>query len=392
MKLLHTSDWHLGKKLFKEDRTEEHLYFLNWLIETINNERIDLLVICGDIFDVQNPPHESIKIFFKFLRDIVFQTKAKVAIISGNHDSGIFLESPTPLVDSERIFIKGTISPNPSDHVIELKINDNEIIKLAMLPYFRNYEIYRWVQHYDLQELPEEEQIITAISKWVNEIEGDSKQIFIAHHLFGEFLSGDSEHSLNLTGISSISLDILKQFNYIALGHIHKYQKISSSPPAYYTGSPIAFRFSERAQKKINIIELDQSVTIKEVDVPQLKDIKTIETTIDQIESDLIKLALETDRETYLEVKIVLKEPMVGISDKIREITKDTKLNFISFSPIFIDDKIDIENEIVDVNNISINDHFKNFYKIKFPEAEISDTLINEFNLLIEESQQEGNR
>jgi exonuclease SbcD len=94
MRILHTSDWHLGKRLFKLDRTPEHEQFLNWLLGTLIEEKIDLLLIAGDIFDTPTPPHQSLEVFYNFLHRVSTETKTETMIIAGNHDSGLLLEAP----------------------------------------------------------------------------------------------------------------------------------------------------------------------------------------------------------------------------------------------------------------------------------------------------------
>lgn len=383
MKVLHTSDWHLGKKLFKVDRHSEHLFFLEWLIQTIKNNNIDLVLITGDIFDVQNPPHEAIRTFFEFLRNIVHQTNSKIVIISGNHDSGVFVESPTPLIDPKRIIIKGTMSDDPSEHIVTIK-NQGEKIDLFMLPYFRNYEIAKWSKFYGLNDLNDEDVIVKTIEKWTS-TKTNNKKLLMAHHLFGDFMSGESEYSLNLTGISSIPMGLLKDFSYVALGHIHKYQKISSNPLSYYTGSPIAFRFSEANTKFLNILEItDDNTELKKIIVPTLKELEVVKTTINNFEKDIKTLNDNSgNKEIYLEVQIELSEPKVGLADSIRELLKEN-ITLLSLLPKFNQsDDLDIEN-IENVNDISIHEHFKNFYKQKFPDSQLDDELEKEFNQLLD--------
>jgi len=140
MRILHTSDWHLGKRLFKLDRTEEHEAFLDWLVSTIIDRRIDVLLIAGDIFDTPSPPHQSLELFYRFLHRLSSETKASTYIIAGNHDSGVLLEAPALLLKEHRVKVWGKLSPKAQEHW-EMISTENETIELCALPFFRSFEL-----------------------------------------------------------------------------------------------------------------------------------------------------------------------------------------------------------------------------------------------------------
>src|SRR6476469_5212551 len=132
MRILHTSDWHLGKRLFKLDRSQEHEQFLNWLIGTLIEEKIDLLLIAGDIFDTPTPPHQSLEVFYNFLHRVSVETKTETMIIAGNHDSGLLLEAPSKLLSPHRVKVWGKLSEKPEDHWMTVGN-----IELCAIPFFR---------------------------------------------------------------------------------------------------------------------------------------------------------------------------------------------------------------------------------------------------------------
>ena len=110
MRILHTADWHIGQTFHEYDRSFEHQQFLNWLVATITDKEIDVLLISGDIFDLSNPSAASIKMFYSFLRETVrFNTDIQIIITAGNHDSASRLESPQPLLESSNIRIIGLV-------------------------------------------------------------------------------------------------------------------------------------------------------------------------------------------------------------------------------------------------------------------------------------------
>jgi DNA repair protein SbcD/Mre11 len=394
-RIFHTSDWHLGKKLFKVDRFEEHQYFLEWMLKTLKEHDTELLIIAGDIFDVQSPPHSAIKQFFSFLKNLLAQTNTTVVIISGNHDSATLVESPSALLDSSRIIIKGEMSFDPQEHIVEIDLRSGKTISLSLLPYFRNYEIARWAKHYKIDNVDAQDEniIIKTIEAWLESSTISQKKadynFLVAHHLFGEFMSGDSEYGLSLTGINTIPLELFKDLDYICLGHIHKYQKISSTPPAYYTGSPIAFRFSENNKKRLNLIKLGESLEIETIEIPTLKDLAVIKTTILMWREDVEKLVKSAIKPTFLEVQIRLKDPVIGLADEIRELLEHTKIELLSLYPTFESADSQKEQDAINVNDISIEEHFKNYYLQKFPESNIKKEVLREFRDIISLAQLE---
>src|SRR5690606_7974845 len=140
MRILHTSDWNLGKRLMKLDRSEEHRLFLNWLLSTLIEQKIDVLLLAGDIFDTPTPHHQSLEQFYDFLHRVSTETKTDTYIIAGNHDSGMLLEAPASLLRHHRVKVWGKLSPDPTQHQVRIEKN-GELLDLCAIPFFRSYEL-----------------------------------------------------------------------------------------------------------------------------------------------------------------------------------------------------------------------------------------------------------
>ncbi|MEO8860297.1 MAG: exonuclease subunit SbcD, partial [Ginsengibacter sp.] len=118
MKILHTADWHIGQLFHEYDRTYEHQQFLNWLVKTLHEEKLDVLLISGDVFDLSNPSAASIKMFYTFLNKAVKLNPAlQIIITAGNHDSASRLESPKPLLESSNIHIIGVVEKDANGNI-----------------------------------------------------------------------------------------------------------------------------------------------------------------------------------------------------------------------------------------------------------------------------------
>ena len=270
IKVIHTSDWHLGKKLFKEDRIEEQRLFLNWLHHYLVEESIDALIVAGDIFDSPIPPTNALKLYFNFLYKLTNESDCKVFIISGNHDSGRFLNAPIEFFAEKNIHIFGEMDIDQLRSV-ELQ-KDEEKVNLIPLPFFRLHELSQFKEKFteDSKDF-DADSLMNLLKDYTSSlVKEDAHNILCAHHLFGHFELSGSEQVLSSIGLDTISPKIFENIDYMALGHLHGRQKVSSEKPlAIYPGSPIAFRFNEAKQKYISSLTFSNGEMNQEyVEVP----------------------------------------------------------------------------------------------------------------------------
>lgn len=367
MRILHTSDWHLGKRLFKLDRSPEHELFLEWLLKTLIEKDIDLLLIAGDIFDTPTPPHQSLETFYNFLHRVSVDTKAETMIIAGNHDSGLLLEAPSKILAPHRVKVWGKLSPNPDDHWIRI-----QNIELCAIPFFRSYEL-----------LPQGEgDALVALKKYLTK-ERTSPQLLMLHHLAGVFEAAGSEQVIGLSGVESIPSEVLGAFDYVALGHIHKPQKIG--PMSYYSGSPIPLRFSETLGKSVVLIEENQGALTTEIlPLPVFRNLFIVKTNEKNYQSDINKLVKTSDLKPMVEIQIELSSPKVGLIDEIKELLDKKEMELLSFLPLYQDGEKK-ERKSEKLFELSPVELFEEFYAAKFPEAEnIPDDLKEDFKALLD--------
>lgn len=368
MKVLHTSDWHLGKRLMKLDRSEEHEAFLNWLIDTLKSEKIDLLLIAGDIFDVPNPPHQSLELFYKFLHRISVETKTFTYIIAGNHDSGVLLEAPKELLKTHRVKVWGKLSENPSDHWERIEINGTKL-DLCALPFFRSFEL-----------LPQGEgDALEALKKYLVK-ERVVPTILMFHHLAGVYEATGSEQVVSLSGVDSIPVDLLRTFDYVALGHIHKPQRIGDS--IFYSGSPIPLRFSETAPKSVMILDVKEKITNEKLLLPVFRPLHFVKTNLENWREKLSNLPEASGAKAVVEVQMNLTSPVAGISDEIRALLEKKNMELLSFIPQY--DAVDTgkkrRNDLFELGPLEL---FSEFYTYKYKEASVPDDVKSDFAFLL---------
>ena len=405
IKILHTSDWHLGKKLYQFKNPKEQELFLDWLLERIIQLNIDFLIVAGDIFDVPRPNAKSVSLFYRFLHQIESKTLCKALIIAGNHDCGQFLETPSELIEHENIFLIGRPKKNFDDHILILSPRDSskkDKIKFSLLPYFRTHEMINLMKEHEHDELvPFLNDLFTQLGQHYKQDESILGHILIAHHLFGSFEYSGSEQMLALSGIDSISPSLLENhFDYVALGHIHRPQVIRKrSPHIYYSGTPYPLRFSEKEQKSLALLTFSshQEFTKEIIPIPQYRLLSSIKTDLEHLEENLN--LIKEKHQSYplkcaLELNITLKKPDSTIADFVREALKDSNTQLIS---LFIhhqdknnqDDEESVE-DLEKIQNLSTIELFKSFYQKKYPDSKsVPSEMINDFKILLEKMNSE---
>jgi exonuclease SbcD len=367
MRLLHTSDWHLGKRLFKLDRAPEHERFLAWLVETLKSQEIDVLLISGDVFDTPTPPHTALEMFYNFLHRVSEETRTETLVIAGNHDSGLLLEAPAKLLSPHRVKVWGKLSPEPAHHWTRVGSID-----LCAVPFFRSYEL-----------LPQGEgDAVAALARYLDR-EKTGPQLLMLHHLAGIFEAAGSEQVISLSGVDSIPAELLAAFDYVALGHIHKPQKIG--PFAFYSGSPIPLRFSETAKKSVVVIDEAQGTLVpRTLAVPVFRDLFIVKTTEGAFREDLLALAPAAELTAQVEVQIDLSQPRPGLIDEIKELLAGKGMELLSFIPLYQTGERP-ERRPEKIFELGPLELFREFYAAKYPEAgEVPADLEQDFTALLE--------
>ncbi|MDA3614544.1 exonuclease SbcCD subunit D C-terminal domain-containing protein [Polluticaenibacter yanchengensis] len=319
MKILHTADWHLGKKLEGEERTEEHQQFLNWLLHCINEHHIDVLVVAGDIFDTGTPGNQSLKQYYSFLWQVKNTCCKHVVIIGGNHDSVSTLNAPADILKYLDIHIVSGVPENFEAQVIPLK-NTEGITELVIcaVPFLRDRDIKISIAG---ETLPEKEtRIRTAIIEHYKKLEPlvqtykeSGIPVIATGHLYAAGATGtpESEKDIFVGNLGKIAGDQFPPiFDYIALGHLHKPQLVSNLEHIRYSGSPIALSFSEdKDPKQVIVIEFSEKnagINIKPVLIPGLRVLSRLKGPLDKITIALTRLNKpeNTNWPTWVEIQI----------------------------------------------------------------------------------------
>ena len=303
-KILHTSDWHIGRRLKEHDRAEEFAQFFTWLEQLITSEKIDTLLVAGDIFDNTTPSVQAQDMYYSFLSRLVDSPCRHVVITSGNHDSPAFLDAPADLLKHCRIHVIGQARENAADEVITLYDSDGqpEVIVCAV-PYLRD----RDVRTLTPDDNPEDSDAIlkagirehyAKVFAHARDLQGDSDVPIIAMgHMFihgGVIRQDDGVRSLYVgTAIDVESSIFPEDIAYTALGHLHSPQK-AGRENARYSGSPIPMGFGEAGTRKsVCIVEVygKNLAGVREVDIPVFQRLERVSGNMEEIFSALNTLA-----------------------------------------------------------------------------------------------------
>ncbi|PCJ19544.1 MAG: hypothetical protein COB02_07300 [Candidatus Cloacimonadota bacterium] len=387
MKIIHTSDWHLGQRFHHLSRHEEHQDFLNYLFDYINKNKVDILIVAGDIFDTANPNREAEKLYYNFLKDIVLLNFCKVIIIGGNHDSASHLNAPKILLQSLNIHIYGELSEKLEDMILDCSTNQ-QALHIACIPFLKDSDIRKESSDDSYHAIEKKVRSgITNIYKKTSELMPNNSINIATGHLFalGSQL-GDSERSIHVGNLGAISQEDIKQgFDYIALGHLHKPQSLKNN--VHYCGSPIALSFSEAKQEKeITILDIsNDTITIDKQVLPKFRSLYQLKGSISEIESQIIELSnISHNKTPWLEIKLNQQHISKESYDNLFKLCQDNNLELMK---VILEQQIDLINENnflgKDISELSPDDIF--LQRLEFYDGDIDkESLKNCFSELLE--------
>lgn len=333
LKLLHTSDWHLGRVLCGRKRNDEFEAFLDWLSGAILSERIDVLLIAGDVFDNSAPSNGAQELYYSFLCRVAASACRHVVAVGGNHDSPSFLNAPRELLRSLNVHVVGSASVSPEDDVIVLRNAHNvaELIVCAV-PYLRDRDIRTAEAGESIED--KDRKLVEGIRLRYAEacaaaekIRSDlNKEIPIVAtgHLFaagGKTLDGDGVRELYVGSLAHVPAQVFPDcIDYLALGHLHSPQLVAGAETMRYSGSPLPMGFGEAGSaKSVSIVDFfGKSPSVREFAVPRFRKLERISGSWNEISARLDELA-EAGGGAWVEIVCSGDEPASLIKERIQE-------------------------------------------------------------------------
>ncbi len=342
IKILHTSDWHLGRTLYGKKRYEEFEAFLLWIQETVQQNEIDVLLIAGDIFDNGTPSNKAQELYYQFLSGMAKSTCRHVVITAGNHDSPSFLNAPKEILKFLDVHIVSHIDDWEEEVlVLRGKQGQPELIVCAV-PYLRDRDIRTVEAGESIQDKDRKlmegirnhyAQIGAIAEKKRNEL-GMNIPIIGMGHLFtagGQTLKDDGVRDLYIGSLAHVTAEIFPTcFDYLALGHLHVPQKVAKKETMRYSGSPLPMGFGEaRQQKSVSLVEFQGTkATVRLINVPVFQHLEQIRGNFADI-SNRIDALKKTDASYWIEVTYDGDEIIGDLKERMEEQTEGTKIEIL---------------------------------------------------------------
>lgn len=407
LRILHTADWHLGQTFYEYDRAHEHEVFLEWLKKTLLDEAVDVMLVCGDIFDVSNPSAASLSMFYNFLKDVNrLLPHLQIICVAGNHDSAARLESPKMLLEVFNVHVVGAV-PRASDGEIDyaqlcipLKNRNGETEAFCLaIPFLRQSD-YPRNQGVENAYSAGVATVYTQAARYAEKIRTENQAIIATGHLhtLNAEISGDdkSERAI-MGGIEFIpSAAFPESVSYMALGHIHKAQCVGGKENIRYSGSPLPMSFSE--------IHYKHQVVLIDVENGQIEKISPLEIPVTvgllnvphrakspaEVLAELENLPEAGEDKTcapYLQVKVLLNSPEPHLRNAVETAIENKHVKLARIDVQYEGRGVYEKGKIVSVDelqNLNPLDMLLQKYKSRF-DTEMPDELKTLFNLAVEE-------
>ncbi len=393
MKILHSSDWHIGRTLYGRKRYEEFEAFLNWLADTIRQNEIDALLVAGDVFDTSAPSNRAQELYYRFLCRVAALPCRHIVVVAGNHDSPSFLNAPKELLKALDIHVVGNASEVPEDEALVLR-NDQDTPELIVcaVPYLRDRDIRTAEAGESIEdkELKLIEGIrshyaaVAALAEQKRKELGTDIPIVAMGHLFaagGQTIDGDGVRELYVGSLAHVTSGIFPPcFNYLALGHLHVPQKVNGSETIRYSGSPLPMGFGEAKQQK-SVVIVDFRISIDESEeltggdvskainnpqpkiellpVPVFQKLERVKGDWDGISSRILELSA-TDSQAWIEVIYEGDEVIGDLRERLETAISGTQMEILRVKNNRIIDRVlgQIHEEET-LDDLNVNDVFE---------------------------------
>lgn len=312
MKILHTADWHIGKKLHKHELNEDFDLFIAWLVDYIKNHGIDVLLISGDIFDLANPSSEARKQYYQSLLQLK-QLDCKIIATGGNHDSPAMLNAPAELMRALEMEVIGGIPENIRDVLIPIYDQNKKLeLVIAAIPYLRDGDLRSGMNLTNYEDrLQAIREGIRNVFSTVEELCKNSfpgvPVIAMGHLYTAGIESSESERDIQIGNQAAFQASHFGDyFSYVALGHIHKPQQVKADIPVFYSGSPLPLSFSERKdEKRMLLIDTKKGFEPESIRLPNFRQLIRITGNLGELENKLLTLENTSALTSLIEVELI---------------------------------------------------------------------------------------
>ncbi|MEU4621408.1 exonuclease SbcCD subunit D [Actinoplanes sp. NPDC023801] len=321
MRILHTSDWHVGKVLKGRNRHEEHIKVLAQVVEIARAERPDLVIVAGDLYDTAAPTADATRLVTRAL-SALRNTGARVVAIGGNHDNGAALDALRPWADAAGIELRGSYPKGDlTDLLIEGTTEGGERWRLVALPFLSQRYAIRAAEMYELTAAEANQTYADLMARLIAKVsapfeEPGAVNLLTAHlTIVGASTGGGEREAHTIMGYAVPATVFPPNAHYVALGHLHRTQTVISPCPTRYSGSPLAVDFGEEENVcSVAIVDVstDKAAHVRDVPVTSALTLRTVRGTLEQ-------LATVNLPDAWLRV-LVRETPRPGLREDVQEL------------------------------------------------------------------------
>jgi exonuclease SbcD len=318
VRLLHTSDWHVGKVLKGQARLDEQIKALGQIVEVARAERPDLVIVAGDLYDTASPTADATKVVTRALSALK-ATGAEVVAIGGNHDNGPALDALRPWADAAGITLRGAVSANPKDLIVAGRTEKGEEWRLVALPFLSQRFAVRASEMFDLTDAEATQTYADHIARLLETLTkaaftNDSVNLITTHlTVLGATQGGGEREAHTIMGYAVPVTVFPQSAHFVALGHLHRAQTVPGPSTVHYSGSPLAIDFGETENLPgVSIVDVtkDTAAKVRTVEITAATRLRTIRGTLADLE-------IFPDDGSWLRV-FVREAPRAGLREEVQ--------------------------------------------------------------------------
>jgi exonuclease SbcD len=320
VKILHTSDWHVGKVLKGRSRFDEHVAVLAQVVEVARAERPDLVIVAGDLYDTAAPVPDAVRLVTRAL-SALRGTGAQVVAIGGNHDNGAALDALRPWAEAAGIVLRGTVRADPVEHVVDGVTADGQRWRLIALPFLSQRYAVRAVEMYELTAAEATQTYADHLGRLLRRLtdgfaEPGRVHLVTAHLTVVGGRAGGGEREAHTVLEYAVPTTVFPTgTHYVALGHLHRAQQVPGPCPVRYSGSPLAVDFGEEENTpSVTVVEVSDTTAAKIREVPV-----TAASALRTVRGTLAELATLGEVDAWLRV-FVRETPRAGLREEVQEL------------------------------------------------------------------------
>ena len=330
MKILHTSDWHLGQSFFTKSRKAEHQAFLHWLLAQAEQQQVDAILVAGDVFDTGTPPSYARELYNEF---VVACNRLGICLVvlGGNHDSVSVLNESRQLLACLNTYVVASVTDEPEQQLLTLPKRDGSPgALLCAVPFVRPRDVLQ--SRAGDSGLAKRQALGTAISQHYQQLYqlaltkrqalAQPLPIVATGHLSALGVSqSESVRDIYIGTLDGFAADAFPPADYIALGHIHRPQIVGKKPHIRYSGSPIALSFDELgSSKQVLLVQFadDKLAEVTPLEVPRFQAMALLKGNLSELEHQLSQYPEQAEQPTWLSIEVTLDDYLPDLQQRIQ--------------------------------------------------------------------------